>query len=831
MAKKPLEWIAFPLIHTSKEELLAVEQAIVRRLQPSLNIVWNDHVRRSKRKRPPKYLRPRKPLSGIDLPGTVATPLTFTTFTDGDRVRFDLFHLVSTAQPGAIIRCNAGSLDATRTTPLATLLRSSKLFLLVEGRCTPVQNLWSLSRVLRKNTGTRLLVQQVVSCAALTASLHDFTRRRGLAGRLRVLSTDEKWNLWLHRKLLPSALRQKLLRALVPSLRGSVGFSPQIRLTVKLPFSESWNIPAIRQRLYDLIEPLKAPRAFKRELMRKTRIVFQKGETIASILCNHIPTSKQLTFEEQCSCKGVCNPVQRFSDTPDPYIRRLAVNAKYIPTPAAFSPSHVLTAAVNLSLFTAGLHVRLRPSAAHGTFNAQSPRQTEISAIQVHQAKELLGNRVICPLDHNIGALVHLCPATYSRDVKKLFDWTTPSACYALSMESEKNLLQQWIDVAKQKGWTKIARSNTTTAGFPYGYALPKDKDVSRYRPIVSCRNHPLARLFNLVARGLMMLLHSPYIRQFTIHTVEEFTTRVVAINEVIPEDHDALFLPGDIKNMFTNVPHKAALKAVTFVVWSAYADSKMVHVRRKGRGHAYAGMAPNPNTHAFFRKDQVVDIIAFYLENSFFSVGNVVLRQVWGVPMGGPPSPAIAICLCAYAEHQFLSSIDTWKFFGLRYVDDTFLVGIYPRNDEAAREKMISLLERATTIYHKQMTVETEELGTRAKFLESSITYTNHKLHTQYHNKNLETMLSQAKQKVIRFVPFGSYGPRRQKELTVYNALHRIKNTTPDNLDIISAAFAVAHEFLLLRYPRRLLRRILWKMTHRTGNPAWFAASLLLSF
>jgi hypothetical protein len=275
-------------------------------------------------------------------------------------------------------------------------------------------------------------------------------------------------------------------------------------------------MPAIRRRLYDLISPLTAPQAFKRELMRRARIVYCKGHDIASILCNHVPSSKQLTFNELCSCTGTCTPVQRFSDSPDPHIRRLSINAKYVPTPADFSHSHALVSAVNSSLFAAGLRTRLLPSATHGTYTTPSPRQTIIHSTDVLNVKKRLLNRVICPLDHNTGALVHLCPAAYARDVKKLFDWTATSACYRLSTTSAENLLQQWIDTARARGWTKLARTDTATAGFPYGYAIPKDKDVSRYRPIVSCRHHPLARLFNIAARALMMLLRSPAIRQFT---------------------------------------------------------------------------------------------------------------------------------------------------------------------------------------------------------------------------------------------------------------------------------------------------------------------------
>jgi hypothetical protein len=69
-------------------------------------------------------------------------------------------------------------------------------------------------------------------------------------------------------------------------------------------------------------------------------------------------------------------------------------------------------------------------------------------------------------------------------------------------------LLQQCVADCAGFGWDRYcAPSKDGSLG--YAQCMPKDKDCSLSRPIVPYCAHPLARLFNMAARGLAyMLMH-----------------------------------------------------------------------------------------------------------------------------------------------------------------------------------------------------------------------------------------------------------------------------------------------------------------------------------
>lgn len=119
-------------------------------------------------------------------------------------------------------------------------------------------------------------------------------------------------------------------------------------------------------------------------------------------------------------------------------------------------------------------------------------------------------------------------------------------------------------------------------------------------------------------------------------------------------------------------------------------------------------------------------------------------------------------------------------------------------------------------------MTVETEPLGTQAKFLESVVRFDGRKISTTYFNKNEEALARHNAQKIRRFIPYDSYCPRRQKELTVRNAFLRITNATTPGTWMLPQILRVAQEFILLGYPKRIIRRTLGLFTRKTGDPTW---------
>ena len=72
---------------------------------------------------------------------------------------------------------------------------------------------------------------------------------------------------------------------------------------------------------------------------------------------------------------------------------------------------------------------------------------------------------------------------------------------------------------------------------------------------------------------------------------------------------------------------------------------------------------------------DELLEIVCFDLDNSFFTVGNYIGKQTCGIPMGSPLSPALAVIVCAYYENRIIETVKSWGWtntiLGTRYMDD----------------------------------------------------------------------------------------------------------------------------------------------------------------
>ena len=88
--------------------------------------------------------------------------------------------------------------------------------------------------------------------------------------------------------------------------------------------------------------------------------------------------------------------------------------------------------------------------------------------------------------------------------------------------------------------------------------------------------------------------------------------------------------------------------------------------------------------------------ICIFDITNALFSCFNTTLKQIVGVPMGSPGSPAYAICICMYYEHIFKSKLThlqnklnlpfkTPLCEGLRYIDDLIAFFAYNKTDKTS--------------------------------------------------------------------------------------------------------------------------------------------------
>ena len=128
------------------------------------------------------------------------------------------------------------------------------------------------------------------------------------------------------------------------------------------------------------------------------------------------------------------------------------------------------------------------------------------------------------PLDRNNGSMFVCCPQFYYLALKKLFyddNHYTHQNCSTVS------ILQTWKTFYNKQNLKRYflwPRGELQSLKLPYAYALMKNKDINKSRPIVSYASHPLQKMLNYTGRSVMfLLLNNSDLKHFTLPRTQDF--------------------------------------------------------------------------------------------------------------------------------------------------------------------------------------------------------------------------------------------------------------------------------------------------------------------
>ena len=140
------------------------------------------------------------------------------------------------------------------------------------------------------------------------------------------------------------------------------------------------------------------------------------------------------------------------------------------------------------------------------------------------------------------------------------------------------------------------------------------------------------------------------------------------------------LLIKGDIKEMYSNLPHEEIKKAVNWVIacYQRTIKEENISIKLRGKIETTTGEFKGKISGQFKQLSikEIREITMYDLENAYLRVGTFVLQQCKGIPMGSPLSPMLAILYCARIESYFLNTLTTnIRFNSIRYIDDIFII------------------------------------------------------------------------------------------------------------------------------------------------------------
>ena len=115
----------------------------------------------------------------------------------------------------------------------------------------------------------------------------------------------------------------------------------------------------------------------------------------------------------------------------------------------------------------------------------------------------------------------------------------------------------------------------------------------------------------------------------------------------------------------------------------------------------------------------------------TFSTLGQCV-RQILGVPMGSPGSPAYAICICMYYEHKFNLSLRHYSTIlrcptnqiirAMRYIDDVLAIITWDESNSASKAYAHAITSCLAVAYHKNMDLKREAITHEIPFLQGKV-------------------------------------------------------------------------------------------------------------
>ena len=224
------------------------------------------------------------------------------------------------------------------------------------------------------------------------------------------------------------------------------------------------------------------------------------------------------------------------------------------------------------------------------------------------------------------------------------------------------------------------------------------------------------------------------------------------------------------------------------------------ITVKRRGRGGVRFGKSYNKYTHTQIKFETLLDIVKFDTNNCYFTMGNTLLKQIWGVPMGSSLSPIIAILVCARREHYHLNSLgrELTMIQATRYMDDVLFLVKYTKGGRLfSTNTAIGLM----TCYHPCMDLEITETGKKVNFLECEVKICKSKLHATHILKNHDSIINHGKLTYLKTAEYSSYTPKSNKLGTVIGTFCRIQRNCSTTLGLAFSIMNANEELTLLGY------------------------------
>ncbi|XP_077492181.1 uncharacterized protein LOC144103295 [Amblyomma americanum] len=292
-------------------------------------------------------------------------------------------------------------------------------------------------------------------------------------------------------------------------------------------------------------------------------------------------------------------------------------------------------------------------------------------------------------------------------------------------------------------------------------------------RPIVDFTRSPLYEL-----SGYLHLVFAPLVGKGSTFILSSYEF-IEKVHDISVDDGD-LTVSFDVKSLFTSVPVDLAVDVCGATLHS---DEKL--------GERTPFEAPD-----------LLRLLKFCLENTYFVFRGTFYKQVHGTAMGGAISVTAANLTLRAIENQALASFQPRPKIFLRYIDDCFC--IIKKDALTAFTEHINSIAEAITF-----TVE-EEVANRLPFLDVSVERNGRRLLFQVFRKPTHTG---------RYLHFSCVNPPCHKRAVAASLIERSRKICYRPEDGASDLIQMRRDLMNCSYPRNFLDSV-ERRSERSAEP-----------
>ena len=451
---------------------------------------------------------------------------------------------------------------------------------------------------------------------------------------------------------------------------------------------------------------------------------------------------------------------------------------------------------------------------------------------ELEQVRQCLHSvSIISCLDRNRGCLFIQCPVSYWNSLQKQF-LGTDGYVRADGKTNRDVIVQTWYKQGVESG---IPGTFDMKGEIPYGYINPKDKDVTRFRPIVSFAGAPHRRQLAFCARGLYFIMQEITEPHYTLWNAWDARDEILkaqarlSADNFTTNDGTIRAIVSDVKDMYTALPHKHIVQAVAWVltVFKKCKRRDRVNVARVGKPAGRTGRLYDNSSRVEIMLQNLFAYVKCMLTSAFFSCGDVLLRQHIGIPMGNHLSPALAIAACMLCENQYIRLQRIGRpIQGLRYMDDILHLTFVHRMDtpelqEEEDKAADMILAQGQQIYPASLRILTTDSTQPLDFLETVLQWKGMLPVFQYADRSHRQ----------RFRDGRSHTPKASLVALVQCMLKRSVQFPSTPSLKIQASLELLLEFSQRNYNLQILRDAVYRLKRSdpVNRPLWTVISTLI--